>query len=93
MILLELALYIEEGADIVMLKPGFPYLDILYRAKTRFLMPTVAYQVSGEYAIITAAVAGGFIDADKAILESLIALKRAGRTPSSPISRRLSRRS
>lgn len=74
----EVALDIEEGADIVMVKPGLPYLDILYRVKTRFLMPTFAYQVSGEYAMLTAAVAGGFIDADKAIFESLIALKRAG---------------
>ena len=74
----EVALDIEEGADIVMVKPGLPYLDILYRVKTRFLMPTFAYQVSGEYAMIMAAVAGGFIDADRAIFESLIALKRAG---------------
>jgi porphobilinogen synthase len=69
---------IEEGADIVMVKPGLPYLDIIFRVKERFGMPTFAYQVSGEYAVIMAAAERGFIDGDKAILESLIAFKRAG---------------
>ena len=74
----EVAQDIEEGADIVMVKPGLPYLDILFRVKDRFGMPTFAYQVSGEYAMIMAAAEKGFIDGDKAMLESLIALKRAG---------------
>ncbi|MGH6846511.1 MAG: porphobilinogen synthase [Methylocella sp.] len=74
----EVALDIEEGADIVMVKPGLPYLDILFRVKERFGMPTFAYQVSGEYAMIMAAADEGFIDGDRAMLESLISLKRAG---------------
>jgi porphobilinogen synthase len=74
----EVAQDIEEGADIVMVKPGLPYLDILFRVKERFGMPTFAYQVSGEYAMIMAAAERGFIDGDKAMLESLVALKRAG---------------
>jgi len=74
----EVAQDIEEGADIVMVKPGLPYLDILFRVKERFGMPTFAYQVSGEYAMIMAAANNGWIDGDKAMLESLIALKRAG---------------
>jgi porphobilinogen synthase len=74
----EVALDIEEGADIVMVKPGLPYLDILFRVKDTFGMPTFAYQVSGEYVMIMAAAERGFIDADKAMLESLICLKRAG---------------
>jgi porphobilinogen synthase len=74
----EVAQDIEEGADIVMVKPGLPYLDILFRVKERFGMPTFAYQVSGEYAMIMAAADKGFIDGDKAMLESLICLKRAG---------------
>jgi porphobilinogen synthase len=74
----EVAQDIEEGADIVMVKPGLPYLDILFRVKERFGMPTFAYQVSGEYAMLMAAADKGFIDGDKAMLESLIALKRAG---------------
>ncbi|MDQ6703484.1 MAG: porphobilinogen synthase [Pseudomonadota bacterium] len=73
----EVAQDIEEGADIVMVKPGLPYLDILFRVKERFGMPTFAYQVSGEYAMIMAAADKGFIDGDKAMLESLIAFKRA----------------
>jgi porphobilinogen synthase len=71
-------MYRCEGADIVMVKPGLPYLDILFRVKERFGMPTFAYQVSGEYAMIMAAADKGFIDGDKATLESLISLKRAG---------------
>jgi porphobilinogen synthase len=74
----EVAQDIAEGADIVMVKPGLPYLDILFRVKERFGMPTFAYQVSGEYAMIMAAADKGFIDGDKTMLESLIAFKRAG---------------
>jgi porphobilinogen synthase len=74
----EVAQDIEEGADIVMVKPGLPYLDIIFRVKERFGMPTFAYQVSGEYAMIMAAADKGFIDGDKAMLESLIVFKRAG---------------
>jgi len=74
----EVAQDIEEGADIVMVKPGLPYLDIIFRVKQRFGMPTFAYQVSGEYAMIMAAAENGFIDGDKAMFESLIACKRAG---------------
>ena len=74
----EVAQDIEEGADIVMVKPGLPYLDIIFRVKDHFGMPTFAYQVSGEYAMIMAAAERGFIDGDKAMLESLISLKRAG---------------
>ncbi len=74
----EVAQDIEEGADIVMVKPGLPYLDILFRVKERFAMPTFAYQVSGEYAMIMAAAENGFVDGGKAMLESLVCLKRAG---------------
>jgi porphobilinogen synthase len=74
----EVALDIEEGADIVMVKPGLPYLDILFRVKDTFGMPTFAYQVSGEYAMIMTAAERGFIDGDKAMLESLLSFKRAG---------------
>ena len=71
-------MYRREGVDIVMVKPGLPYLDILFRVKERFGMPTFAYQVSGEYAMIMATAEKGFIDGDKAVLESLISLKCAG---------------
>ncbi len=74
----EVELDIAEGADMIMVKPGMPYLDILHRVKDVFEMPTFAYQVSGEYAMIMAAVGNGWLDGDKAILESLIAFKRAG---------------
>jgi porphobilinogen synthase len=74
----EVAQDIEEGADIVMVKPGLPYLDVIFRVKDHFGLPTFAYQVSGEYAMIIAAAANGWIDGDKAMLESLIAFKRAG---------------
>ncbi|HET6379109.1 MAG TPA: porphobilinogen synthase [Methylocella sp.] len=74
----EAAQDIEEGADIVMVKPGLPYLDIIRRVKERFGMPTFAYQVSGEYAMIMAAAGNGWLDGDRAMLESLTALKRAG---------------
>ncbi len=74
----EVELDIAEGADMVMVKPGLPYLDILHRVKATFGMPTFAYQVSGEYAMIAAAAANGWLDGDKAMMESLLAFKRAG---------------
>ena len=74
----EVALDISEGADMVMIKPGLPYLDILYRVKQQFSMPTYAYQVSGEYAMLMAAIENGWLDEKAAIMESLTALKRAG---------------
>jgi porphobilinogen synthase len=74
----EVELDIAEGADMVMVKPGLPYLDILHRVKATFGMPTFAYQVSGEYAMIMAAAGNGWLDGDKAMSESLIAFKRAG---------------
>jgi porphobilinogen synthase len=74
----EVAQDIEEGADIVMVKPGLPYLDIIFRVKDHFGVPTFAYQVSGEYAMIMGAAGNGWIDGDKAMFESLIAFKRAG---------------
>ncbi|MGB7018130.1 MAG: porphobilinogen synthase [Xanthobacteraceae bacterium] len=74
----EVELDIAEGADMVMVKPGLPYLDILQRIKDSFGMPTFAYQVSGEYAMIMAAAGNGWLDGDKAMMESLIAFKRAG---------------
>jgi porphobilinogen synthase len=74
----EVELDIAEGADMVMVKPGMPYLDIVRRVKDAFAMPTFAYQVSGEYAMITAAAQNGWLDGEKAMLESLIAFKRAG---------------
>ena len=69
---------IREGADMLIVKPGMPYLDILWRVKERFAMPTFAYQVSGEYAMIAAAARSGWIDGDRAMTESLLAFKRAG---------------
>ena len=74
----EVALDIAEGADMVMVKPGMPYLDVLYRVKQRFGMPTFAYQVSGEYAMLMAAAQNGWLDQDRAMIESLLAFKRAG---------------
>jgi porphobilinogen synthase len=74
----EVALDIAEGADMVMVKPGMPYLDILRRVKQTFCVPTFAYQVSGEYAMICAASQNGWLDRDKSVLESLLAFKRAG---------------
>jgi porphobilinogen synthase len=74
----EVALDIEEGADMIMVKPGLPYLDIVQRVKEAFGMPTFAYQVSGEYAMIMAATQNGWLDGERAMLESLIAFKRAG---------------
>ncbi|PRY95158.1 porphobilinogen synthase [Hasllibacter halocynthiae] len=69
---------LSEGADMVMVKPGMPYLDIVRRVHEAFAVPTFAYQVSGEYAMIAAAAANGWLDRDEAVLESLIAFKRAG---------------
>jgi porphobilinogen synthase len=74
----EVALDLEEGADMVMVKPGLPYLDIVRRVKTEFGVPTFAYQVSGEYSMICAAMQNGWLDGDKAMIESLMAFKRAG---------------
>jgi porphobilinogen synthase len=74
----EVALDIQEGADMVMVKPGMPYLDIVRRVKDRFAVPTFAYQVSGEYAMLKAAAANGWLDWDKVMMESLVAFKRAG---------------
>lgn len=74
----EVALDVEEGADIVMVKPAMPYLDILHRVKTEFGLPTAAYQVSGEFAMVKAAAARGWLDHDRVMLESLTAIKRAG---------------
>jgi porphobilinogen synthase len=74
----EVALDLEEGADAVMVKPGQPYLDIVRRVKDTFHVPTFVYQVSGEYAMIQAAAAQGWIDGDAVLLEALLAFKRAG---------------
>jgi porphobilinogen synthase len=74
----EVELDIAEGADMVMVKPGMPYLDILRRVKDTFAMPTFVYQVSGEYAMIAAASGHGWIDGDRAMMESLLGFKRAG---------------
>jgi porphobilinogen synthase len=74
----EVELDIAEGADMVMVKPGLPYLDILRRVKDAFAMPTFAYQVSGEYAMLMAAANNGWLDGERAIMESLTAFKRAG---------------
>ncbi|MCZ7400027.1 MAG: porphobilinogen synthase [Candidatus Methanoperedens sp.] len=74
----EVALDIEEGADIIMVKPALPYLDILYRVKKKFRMPTAAYHVSGEYSMIKAAASNGWLDEKSAVQESLVSIKRAG---------------
>lgn len=74
----EVAADIREGADMVMVKPGMPYLDVLRDVKEAFGMPTFAYQVSGEYAMLKAAAANGWLDHDKVVMESLLAFKRAG---------------
>ncbi|MCX8520006.1 MAG: porphobilinogen synthase, partial [Rhodoferax sp.] len=74
----EVALDIAEGADMVMVKPGMPYLDVVRRVKDEFRIPTFAYQVSGEYAMLKAAAANGWLDHDAVMLESLLAFKRAG---------------
>ena len=74
----EVALDLAEGADMVMVKPALPYLDIIHRVKATFGVPTLAYQVSGEYAMIQAAAANGWLDGDKAAHEAVLAIKRAG---------------
>jgi porphobilinogen synthase len=74
----EVAMDLAEGADMVMVKPGMPYLDIVRRVKDRFGVPTFAYQVSGEYAMIAAAANNGWLDRERALMESLLAFKRAG---------------
>ncbi len=74
----EVALDIAEGADMVMVKPGMPYLDIVRRVKDEFRLPTFAYQVSGEYAMLKAAAANGWLDHDAVMMESLLAFRRAG---------------
>jgi len=74
----EVAMDINEGADMVMVKPGLPYLDIVRRVSETFHMPTFVYQVSGEYAMIKAAVEKGYMDHDRAVIETLLAFKRAG---------------
>ncbi|RMF23030.1 MAG: porphobilinogen synthase [Deltaproteobacteria bacterium] len=74
----EVALDIEEGADIVMVKPAMPYLDVIARVKERFRMPVAAYQVSGEFAMLKAAAANGWLDERRVMIESLTAIKRAG---------------
>ena len=73
-----MALDLVEGADIVMVKPGMPYLDIVYRVKQKFKRPTFVYQVSGEYAMIKAAANNGWLDEKSVVLESLLCIKRAG---------------
>jgi porphobilinogen synthase len=74
----EVAMDLAEGADMVMVKPGMPYLDIVQRVKAEFRVPTFAYQVSGEYAMIQAAARNGWLDGERAMMESLMAFKRAG---------------
>jgi porphobilinogen synthase len=74
----EVELDIAEGADIVMVKPAMPYLDVIWRVKERFHFPTAAYQVSGEYAMIKAAAGHGWIEEERAMMESLMAIRRAG---------------
>ena len=74
----EVALVIQEGADLIMVKPGMPYLDILWRVKNTFGLPTCAYQVSGEYAMLSAAAKNGWLEGDRVMMESLLAFKRAG---------------
>jgi porphobilinogen synthase len=74
----EVEMDIAEGADIVMVKPGMPYLDIIHRVKSRFGVPTFAYQVSGEYAMLVAAAQNGWLDERAVVMEALLAFKRAG---------------
>ena len=74
----EVAMDLKEGADMVMVKPGMPYLDIVRRVKSELQCPTFAYQVSGEYAMIMAASNNGWLSYEKAVMESLLAFKRAG---------------
>ncbi len=74
----EIALDLQEGADMIMVKPGMPYLDVIYRAKQNFKVPVMAYHVSGEYAMLKAASANGWIDEQKCVLEAMVGFKRAG---------------
>jgi porphobilinogen synthase len=74
----EVQLDLQEGADMIMVKPGMPYLDIVRRVKVEFGVPTFAYQVSGEYAMLKAASMNGWLDEKAVVLESLLAFKRAG---------------
>ena len=74
----EIALDLDEGADMVMVKPGLPYLDIITRVKREFGVPVFAYQVSGEYAMLKAASANGWLDEQQTVMESIMCLKRAG---------------
>jgi porphobilinogen synthase len=74
----EVAMDIAEGADMVMVKPGMPYLDIVRRVKDEFHVPTFAYQVSGEYAMLQAAARNGWLDGEAVMMESLLAFRRAG---------------
>ena len=74
----EIELDIEEGADMIMIKPAMPYLDVIAAARTRFDVPIAAYQVSGEYAMIEAAARNGWIDRDQVMMESLLSIRRAG---------------
>ena len=74
----EVALDLDQGADMIMVKPGLPYLDIVHRVKAKFGVPTFAYQVSGEYSMIMASVQNGWVDGDKVVSETLLAFKRAG---------------
>jgi len=74
----ECALDLDEGADMIMVKPGMPYLDVVCRVKDELKAPTFAYQVSGEYAMICAAVEKGWLESDQVVMESLLAFKRAG---------------
>jgi len=74
----EIALDVEEGADMIMVKPALPYLDVIYRARQEFDLPIAAYQVSGEYSMIVAAAQNGWLDLTQSMVESLTAIKRAG---------------
>ena len=74
----EVALDLDEGADMVMVKPGMPYLDVVHRVKQTFGVPTFVYQVSGEYAMLCGAAQHGWLDHDRVMLESLLGFKRAG---------------
>ncbi len=74
----EVALDLQEGADMVMVKPGMPYLDVIQRVRQTFSVPTFAYQVSGEYAMLMAAIQNGWLDRERAIMESLMSFRRAG---------------
>ena len=74
----EVALDIEEGADIIMIKPALPYLDVISRVKHEFRVPIAAYNVSGEYSMVKAAAANGWLDEERVVMETLTGIKRAG---------------